>query len=89
MLLMISDPGGYSPRQYRPILERSRRFEEAIEENSISMTDPLIDPKKPVNLVLDGPNSLHCLLDDDPCKGLEDQPVVNLVLSEAAREEMS
>jgi hypothetical protein len=57
----------------------------------MSMTDPLIDPKKPVNLVLDGPNSLQCLLEDDSCKVLDlaDPPVVNLGNSESATEEMS
>ena len=45
-LCCFSGQTGFSPRQYRPILERTRRFEDAIEENSMSLTDPLLDPKK-------------------------------------------
>jgi hypothetical protein len=50
-MIFFSVSGVYSPRHYRPILERSRRFEDPIEENSLSLTDPLLDPKKASYLV--------------------------------------
>ena len=81
-LSTVSGPTGFSPRQYRPILERSRRFEDPIEENSLSITDPLLDQKKPAliqatNLVQDG---LHCLIDKEEKSNSGKQEPVNPAL---------
>jgi hypothetical protein len=82
----FSAPGGYSPRHYRPILERSRRFEEPIEENSLSMTDPLLEPKKTAMVQSAAP--LQCLINDnttEKSKIISDEQVnhLNLVIQDS------